>query len=162
MQLLRLNQLRHVGGSLDKFTSQLLIHVDLKFLDEPHCTVGVWSDLGLESYIVAEHTKDSYWVLNLMVGGGDSGALHIALDKCLELMEAKGITSFYYAFPQKWSRLYRSFWKSGVDRLRKYTIEDIELIAPGARPVNNWVWDNVMHNNISPMPILARKSFVRT
>jgi hypothetical protein len=161
MQLLRLKQTRHVGGSISRFTTNLLIQVETKFLEYPHYTVGTWCDGKLVGYIVAEHVDGNAWVLNLMIGGGDAETLQMALDKCLELMEAKGITTFYYAFPQKWARLYKSFWKSGCLRLRKYTIQDVDKVSPGAIPKDTWVWENVMHKYVSPMPLLIRKSFVQ-
>ena len=160
MQILRLRQTRHVGGSISRFTTSLLIQVETVFLEEPHYTVGAWVDNKLVGYIVAERTLDNSWVLNLMIGGGDAAALQQALEKCLELMEAQGVHSFYYAFPQKWARLYKSFWKNGCTRLRKYTISEIEVVPPGKMAKDPWVWKNVMHEYVSPMPLLIRKSFV--
>jgi hypothetical protein len=160
MQLLRSKQTKHAGGSVDNINySGLLTQVNLESLCKPNITVGVWVDDKLQCYIVGDSTDKDAWVLSLMIGGGSIKHLHMALDYCLEYMESQNCFEFYYAFPEKWARMYRSFWKSGVDRLRKYQITDLAVVKENVMPnIDRWVWENVLKEYLPAAPLLIRKS----
>jgi hypothetical protein len=80
------------------------------------------------------------------------------LDACLEHYEARGVNQFYYAFPQKWARAYRSFWKAGVPRLRKYVIEDITVIDSHKVNADPFIWNHILHQVVVPVAFLLRRS----
>ena len=157
MQLLRLRQTRHAGGDTSEYTSQILMSVAPMYFRPPHFAIGAWADNKLVGYICAE-VHAEFWNLDLMIGGGDAEALRACLDRCLEVMEDQGVFEFYYAFPKKWGRLYRSFWKSGVVRLRKYVVTDIVDIPKCKRPADEFVWKEVVKQYMSPVNLTVRKS----
>ena len=160
MVRLRMSRHTHAGVSITEFSNNPINFVHKMYQSEPHIAVGCWGEDGkLASYICAFGGND-FWVLDLMISSGDPKQLYGCLDYCLEHFEAKGITQFYYAFPQKWARAYKSFWKEGVPRLRKYTIADINVIEAKKIPNDPWIWQNVLHEVVVPVPFLLRRSYV--
>lgn len=132
--------------------------LNARYQVDPHYAVGNFEDDKLVAYICCYQAED-FWVLDLMISDGRPTNLHPCLDACLEHYEARGVTQFYYAFPQKWARAYKSFWRDSVPRLRKYTIEDKQVIEANRKP-EQWIWEHVMHEYIAPVPLLLRRSHV--
>ena len=150
----------HAGASVTEFTSTPIITLNTKYQYAPHYAVGNFNQAGkLIAYMCCYSTED-FWVLDLMISSVKPTDLHECLDACLNHYEALGITQFYYAFPQKWARAYRSFWRNKVERLRKYTISDEIIIEANRRPTQ-WIWEHVMHEYIAPVNLLLRRSYVK-
>ena len=93
-----------------------------------------------------------------MVSRGDASALQQILERCLQYHESKGINQFYYAFPTKWARAYRSFWRDGTPSLRKYRIEDLCIIEANKVPSDTMIWDHIVHQVIVPVDLTLRRS----
>jgi hypothetical protein len=160
MSRLRASRTTHAGVAVSTFTSNPLTTVSDRFKQEPHVAIGCWEDAKLVAFICC-YSDEDFWVLDLMVSNGDPSKLQQCLDKCLEHYESRGITQFYYAFPQKWARAYRSFWKAGAPLLRKYTIEDRCVIEARKRPIDPFIWEHILHEIVVPVPFLLRRSYVQ-
>lgn len=147
----------HAGVSVQTLTTAPLTYVGAQYQTEPHVAYGCFQEDRLVAFICCWATPE-FWVLDLMVSSGEPRALQVCLEQCLQHYEALGIFQFYYAFPEKWARAYRSFWRSGAPSLRKYVIEDIERIEPNKRPINPMVWADILHEQIVKIPLLLRRS----
>lgn len=161
MTRLRMSRTTHAGASVSAFTSNPINSVHTRYQQPPHMAVGCWEQDKLVSYICAFVGTD-YWVLDLMISSGNPKQLYSCLDFCLQEFESRNIKQFYYAFPQKWARSYRSFWKDGCPTLRKYTIEDITVIEARKIPTDPFIWNNILHECVVPVPFLLRRSYVET
>lgn len=158
MRRLRMSKDTHVGAQVSRFSTSPIMFVPPKYQHAPNIAFGLFDDDNkLKAYICAYSAAD-FWVLDLMVSSGDPKDLHSCLDACLVHYESMGITQFFYAFPQKWARAYRSFWKSGIERLRAYTISDICVIEELKVPADPWVWEHILHNIVVQVPLLLRRS----
>lgn len=160
MTRLRMARKTHAGAQINEFTSNLINFVHDRYQQAPNLAAGLFEDNTLKAYICA-YGQPKYWVLDLMISSGDPTQLHHCLDFCLAHYEAQGAPCFYYAFPQKWARAYKSFWRESIPRLQKYTIEDIMIIEKNKIPKDEWVWNNVLHEQIVPVSFLLRKSYVK-
>jgi hypothetical protein len=128
--------------------------------------VGAFDNEQLIAYICAYHDDEAhdvhgqqFWTLDLMISTGEPQRLRDCLQHCLEYYENRGVNQFYYAFPEKWARAYRSFWKAGTPNLRRYVIEDQCVIQPRQRPADQFVWEHILHEYIVPVPFLLRRSY---
>jgi hypothetical protein len=157
MLMLRFTRPTHAGEQLETFTTNPLIQVSPKYQADPHLAIGAFDNGKLVSYICC-HVGEDYWVLDLMISDTKPQNLRVCLQACLKELEARGIYKFYYAFPKKWARAYRSFWKDGSEALRKYVITDIAEVVPYKIPTNKWVWENVLYKVIVPANLLIRES----
>ncbi len=160
MQRLRMSRPTHAGARVSTFTSNPLHTVNPVYKNRPHLAVGLFEEGKLESFICC-FAKDDYWILDLMIASGDPKTLRECLEFCLNHYEAQGVFQFYYAFPNKWARTYRSFWKDGSPTLRKYTIEDKYIIEPNKIPTDKWVWETILHSTVVPVEFLVRRSYVK-
>jgi len=158
MKLLRLQRKNHAGFSVDAFTNTPLLEINTRYFKHPNLAVGyVDEDAKLKAFICAYSAED-FWVLDLMISDGDPKHLQECLEHCLQVFESRDIKKFYYAFPQKWARAYRSFWKDGALTLKKYTISDICVLEAYKIPSEHWIWEHVLHNIVIPVPLLLRLS----
>lgn len=159
MARLRHTRQTHAGASIDAFTFSPLTEVSTRYRARPNLAIG-WFDEddkdGLRAYICASATDD-FWVLDLMVSD-DLARLPVCLARCLEHFEAQQIFQFYYAFPQKWARAYKSFWRDEIPRLATYAIDDIAVLEPYKIPTQRWIWRDVLHETVVPVPLLLRRS----
>lgn len=169
MGRLRATRSNHGGAHVSAFSSNPLSSVATHYQHLPMLAVGAFSGQQLEAYICAYHDAlaedehgEPFWTLDLMISNGDPDRLRACLQACLEHYEQQGVNQFYYAFPEKWARAYRSFWKAGTPSLRKYVIEDICVIQPRQRPQSQFIWEHVLHEYIVPVPFLLRRSYVQT
>lgn len=160
MARLRMMQKTHAGARVTEFASVPITHIPQKYLMKQNAAVGYFEDGKLKSFICASSSGD-FWVLDLMISSGDPKTLRLCLQKCLELFEERGITQFYYAFPEKWARAYRSFWKDGSPLLRRYTIEDVAVIEARKRPNDPFLWEHILKEVVVPVPFLVRRSYVQ-
>lgn len=160
MVRLRMSRSTHAGAAVSAFTSNPINMVHTRYQQEPNLAVGCWVDNKLVAYICA-YVHDDYWVLDLMISSGDPKQLHLCLEFCLQEFEERGIRQFYYAFPQKWARAYRSFWKDGCPTLRKYTIEDRCVIPARKVSPDPFIWEHILHECVVPVPFLLRRSYVQ-
>lgn len=160
MGRLRVRCSTHAGGRVSQFTSAPFTNVPDSYKTRPNLAVGHFNDEGKLSAFICCYSNDGFWVLDLMVSSGNPKELHYCLDQCLAHYESVGIYQFFYAFPEKWARAYRSFWREGVDRLKKYTIEDVSIIEANKRS-DPWIWEHVMHEYVAPVSLLLRKSYVK-
>ncbi len=156
---LRLGRRTHAGAPVDTFSSVAIGTIHPRYLSAPNIAVGCWVDDKLEAFICASGYPE-FWVLDLMISNGDPKYLRACLEYCLQHYESHGVAQFYYAFPQKWARAYRSFWREGAESLRKYTIEDCKVIEPYAIP-DDFVWEHILHQIVVPVPFLLRRSYVQ-
>lgn len=159
MARLRMACHTHAGHAVSTFTSASIAVVDARYQQTPHLAVGLWQDDVLQCYICAYAHQD-FWTLDLMIASGDPKQLQAVLQAVLVHFESIGVTQFWYAFPAKWARAYRSFWKRGAPALRKYTIEDIDTIQPYRVPTDAWIWEHILHRVVVPVPFLLRRSYV--
>lgn len=146
----------HAGASVDSFTFAPITSVNTRYQVAPHFVVGAFADGDLKAFICAYGGAD-FWVLDLMVCD-ELDQLHPCLQRCLEHYEAAGIQQFFYAFPKKWARAYRSFWRDSTPALRRYRIEDIGAIDPYKVPTDAWIWEHILHETVVPVPLLLRRS----
>jgi hypothetical protein len=142
------------------FTSQAILTVDPMYQQKPHLAVGCFEEDKLRSYICCGAAGDA-WVLDLMVSAQDNPrALRDCLETCLAHYESQGVRQFYYAFPNKWARAYRTFWREGAPLLRRYTIEDRCIIEANKKPTDAWIWKHVLHETVVPVDFLLRRSYL--
>jgi hypothetical protein len=160
MGRLRLGQSRHAGTPVSQFTSNPLATVSPVYQEDPHRAVGHFDKDGVLDSFVCAFAGEGFWVLDLMVSDENPRNLRVCLEHLLQFYESRGAYQFYYAFPLKWARAYRSFWKDGSETLRKYTIEDVTVIQPNRVPQDPWIWENVLHEIVIPTSLLVRRSFV--
>jgi hypothetical protein len=156
---LRLGRKTHAGNRLTTFTTAPITAVSGKYLLSPNILVGAWVDGVLAAYICAYSHKD-FWVLDLMISAGDPKPLRDCLSFCLEHYESYGIKQFYYAFPEKWARAYKSFWKDGSPALRSYKIEDVCTLDSNTIAEDPFIWKHIIHEVVLPVPFLIRRSYV--
>ena len=162
MTRLRMSRPTHAGAEVSRFASNPINMVDTRYQFEPNLAVGMFIDNKLEAYICC-YSLPTLWVLDLMVSsakGTQAKALHRLLNTCLDIYEQRNITEFWYAFPNKWARAYRSFWKQSTPLLRKYTIEDVCIIAENRIPADPFIWEEILHQCVVPVPFLLRRSYV--
>lgn len=159
MARLRMARNTHAGSRVSEFTSNPISSVSTRYQHDPHMAMGCWQDGVIAAYICAYAGAD-YWVLDLMISSGDPKQLQACLEQLLQEFEAKGKYQFWYAFPEKWARAYRSFWKSGAPSLRKYTIEDVAVIPARKKVDDQFIWNNILHECVVPVPLLLRRSYV--
>lgn len=157
MGKLRASKPHHAGADVSLFTNSPLSKISNKYMYLPNLCVGNFSP-ELSAYICTI-CQDDFWLLDLMVSDHDPKHLYPCLESCLIYYESIGIKQFYYAFPSKWARAYQSFWKQGVPSLKKYTIEDIELVKANKKTNTDFIWKNVMNCYVSPVSLLIRKSY---
>jgi hypothetical protein len=157
---LRMGRKTHAGNHVTAFTTAPISHVSGKYLLHPNIVVGAWLDGRLAAYICAYAHKD-FWVLDLMISSGDPKPLRDCLNFCLEHYEAYGIKQFYYAFPKKWARAYKSFWKEGIPRLQPYIVEDVHFIEANTVVEDPFIWKHIVHEMVLPVPFLLRRSYVK-
>lgn len=157
MRRLRMTRHTHAGAPISTFASNPITHIDTRYQFDPHLVMGTFDGATLKAFICC-YQHDDFWVLDLMVSDGEPEHLQKALDKCLEHYEERGVNQFYYAFPQKWARAYRSFWKAGIPRLRKYQIEDISVIDSHKVSTDPFVWNHILHQVVVPVAFLLRRS----
>lgn len=159
MARLRMARNTHAGHQVSAFASNPISSVSTRYQHDPHMAMGCWEDGVLSAYICA-YAEADFWVLDLMISSGDPKQLQACLEQLLQEFEARGVYQFWYVFPEKWARAYRSFWKSGCVSLRKYTIEDVEVVAARKRPASTFVWQHVLHECVVPVSLLLRRSYV--
>ena len=157
MSRLRMTRHTHAGAPVSTFASNPITNIDIRYQRDPHLAMGAFDGHTLKAFICCYQHQD-FWVLDLMVSDGDPSWLQLALDACLEHYEARGVNQFYYAFPQKWARAYRSFWKAGVPRLRKYVIEDITVIDSHKVNADPFIWNHILHQVVVPVAFALRRS----
>jgi len=157
MQRLRFQRHSHAGFSLDSFTSAPLLSINTRYQSEPNLVIG-WEEAGTLKAFICAYGTDTFWVLDLMVSDGEAKHLQACLEECLRYYEARGVQKFYYAFPKKWAKAYKTFWKEGAPSLRKYVISDIGIIDAYVVPSEHWIWEHVLHKIVIPVPLLLRMS----
>jgi len=157
MSRLRITRRTHGGVPVSKFSFNPVTSVHPRYQVAPHLAVG---SFGENAFICAYTGGPEFWVLDLMVSGGDPKPLRSCLQFCLDHYETRGVFQFYYAFPEKWARSYRSFWKDGVEELRKYKIEDVRVIEANKVCSDEFTWNHVLHQSVVPVPFLLRRSYV--
>lgn len=157
---LRAGRHTHAGAAVSEFTSTPMASLSPRYQHAPHAAFGSFDEQGKLTAYICCYAADDFWVLDLTISSGKPTELHACLDACLAHYEAQGVMKFYYAFPQKWARAYRSFWRNGIERLQKYTIKDIQVIEANKRPPEPWIWEHIMHEYIAPVPLLLRQSYV--
>ena len=161
MGRLRMERQTHAGVSVTTLTNSPLMTIDTRYQHEPHLAVGYFEDKKLQSFICAHCIPDKEcWVLDLMIASGDPRSLHVCLDYCLEHYEAQAINMFYYAFPAKWERAYRSFWRNSVPRLKRYVQTGGTLLHPYIIPKDEFVWESILHQVVVPVPLLLKTSYL--
>lgn len=159
MSRLRMARSTHAGHQVSAFTSNPLANVNTRYQLYPNIAVGCWQDGVLASYICA-YSQTDFWVLDLMISNGDPRQLQNCLEYLLQEFESRNIYQFWYAFPEKWARAYRSFWKSGAPSLRKYTIKDCLILEARKIPTDDFAWKHILHECVVPVNLLLRKSYV--
>ncbi len=163
MARLRAGRKTHAGAPVESFSSVPITWVDTRYQTAPCWAVGCFVDQKLVAYICAySYPGSKFWVLDLMISSGDPSNLHACLDACLERYEALGVNEFYYAFPEKWARAYKNYWRESIPRLQRYVIEDILVIPPRAIPQEDWIWEHILHNTVVPVGFLLRRSRLET
>ena len=159
MRKLRASKTTHAGAAVTAVTTAPLISVHARYQQDPHYAVGKFDGDKLKAFICAYSHAD-FWVLDLMVADGDPKELRECLSACLKHYESLKVTKFYYAFPAKWARAYRSFWRDGAADLRKYTIEDVCVVEPYKKLADPLLWEHVMHETVLAIPLMIRRSYV--
>ena len=157
MARLRFKHHTHAGESIKAFTAKPITFISNKYLTDPHFAIGSFINDQLVSYICA-NVEDDYWVLDLMISNFDPTTLQYCLNSCIQEMENRGIFKFYYAFPKKWARSYKSFWKDGSELLKKYVVTDIGEVESDKIPKDKWIWENIIYKVIVPAKLLIRCS----
>lgn len=157
MSRLRASRSTHAGASVTTTSHSPMLGINTKYQQEPNIAVGAFADGELQAFICG-YGQPEFWVLDLMVSSGTPADLHQCLDQCLMYYEDRGVFCFYYAFPQKWARAYRSFWRSSIPRLQKYVISDVQVIEPRKKVADPWIWEHIMHQTVVKVPLLLRKS----
>jgi len=156
MAHLRHTRHTHAGASVDSFTFTPITSVNTRYQVAPHFVVGAFAHDDLKAFMCA-YAGGDFWVLDLMVCD-ELRQLHPCLERCLEHYEAMGIGQFFYAFPKKWAKAYRLFWRASVPALRRYRIEDVGEIDPYKVPTDPWIWEHILHETVVPVPLLLRRS----
>lgn len=158
MRRLRMSKPKHAGFDVSQYTSSLLLHINPRYFKSPHFAVGSFTVSGkLDSFILC-HTAADFWVLDLMVNSTSVDTLKDCLAECIAYYERQNIFKFYYAFPQKWQRAYRSIWREHVPALQKYTVNDLWVLPANRRPPQDWIWQDILHEIVVPVPLLLRCS----
>lgn len=163
MGRLRMSKATHAGNAIASLTNTPISFVDQRYQNQPHSAWGLFNEQQqLQAFICCYVVEaDKAWVLDLMVSRGNPNHLRQLLDHCLQYHEQqKGITQFYYAFPIKWARAYRTFWRETSPTLQRYAIQDLETIEARRIPRNKWIWDHVLHMTVIQFDLMVRRSFI--
>lgn len=160
MGRLRSKHNRHAGGDVQKYTSVPLMFINDRYKSYPNCAYGYFDDNDQLKAFLCAYSFEDFWVVDLMVSSESPKHLQECLKACILEFESRGIYKFYYAFPAKWARAYKSFWRDSVDELKKYKIEDLCILEAKKRPNENWIWEHILHEFIMPVNLLLRLSYV--